>query len=51
MGEHQDAKAAAAEALRNVDKTTHLPRPLRFLTGEAVLIHGRVAARKPWADA
>ena len=45
----RDAKAAAAEALRNLRKTTALPRPLQFLTG-AVQLHSREPGPKPWAD-
>lgn len=46
----QDAKAAAADALRNLRKSTALPRPLAFLTGEAVLLESREPARRPWED-
>lgn len=46
----RDAKAAAAEALRNLRKSTALPRPLGFLTGETMPVEGRVTARKPWED-
>lgn len=45
----RDAKAAAAEALRNLRKTTALPRPLQFLTG-AVQLRSREPAPKPWVD-
>lgn len=38
MTEPTDAKRAAAEALRNVHRTTRLPRALRRLTGEAVRV-------------
>lgn len=46
----QDAKAAALEALRNLRKSTALPRTFQFLTGEAVLLERREPAPKPWAD-
>ncbi|BCO57169.1 hypothetical protein LTQ56_05595 [Mycobacterium intracellulare subsp. intracellulare] len=46
----RDAKAAAAEALRGVRKTTAMPRPLQFLTGEAVLLESREPAKRPWSD-
>lgn len=54
----RDAKAAAAEALRNVGKSTHLPHKLQFLTGavqlelserritERQLYHGKYADRE-----
>jgi hypothetical protein len=32
-----DAKAVAAEALRNVTKSTHLPRPLGWMTNGVVV--------------
>jgi len=34
--ERQDAKEAAAEALRDVGKSTHLPQGLRWMTGDGV---------------
>lgn len=46
----RDAKAAALNALRNLRKSTALPRPLQFLTGEAVLLESREPAWKPGAD-
>lgn len=46
----QDAKAAAVDSLRNLRKSTALPRPLSFLTGEAVLLESREPARRPWED-
>lgn len=46
----RDAKAAAAEALRGVRKSTALPRRLGFLTGGAVLLESREPPRKPWED-
>lgn len=45
-----DAKAAAADALRNLRKSTTLPRRLGFLTGEAVLLESREPTPKPWED-
>lgn len=45
-----DAKAAAVDALRNLRKSTALPRPLSFLTGEAVLLESRLPAMRPWED-
>ncbi|ETZ31173.1 hypothetical protein L842_2234 [Mycobacterium intracellulare MIN_052511_1280] len=45
-----DAKQRAAQALRGVSKSTHLPRTLGFITGETVTVEGRVAPRKPWED-
>ncbi|WP_197520084.1 hypothetical protein [Mycobacterium sp. E1386] len=44
------AKQVAAEALCNLRKTTALPRPLQFLTGEAAQLRGRESAPRPWAD-
>ncbi|GAB4672042.1 hypothetical protein [Mycobacterium avium] len=46
----RDAKAAAAEALRNLRKSTALPRELQFMTGESLLLESREPAPKPWAD-
>lgn len=45
-----DAKAAAAEALRGLRRSTALPRRLGFLTGEAVLLESREPAKRPWED-
>ncbi len=47
--EREDAKQRAAQALRDVRKSTALPRPLQPLTG-AVVLESREPARKPWAD-
>lgn len=45
-----DAKAAAADALRNLRKSTTPPRRLGFLTGETVPVEGRVTPRRAWED-
>ena len=37
MSSIRDAKAVAAQALRNVAKSTHLPRPLSGLTDGTVV--------------
>lgn len=41
-----DAKQRAVQALRGLRKSTALPRPLGFLTGETVPVEGRVAPPK-----
>jgi hypothetical protein len=47
-----DAKQRAAEAIRNVSKTTHLPRPLHWMTNGVVVTSNQIRRNEEsgWAE-